>query len=184
MAGSRKGERRGNARKRPAPGSPHEKPRDIMREAISHNPTKRGDRGLGVAAIEKRITVARIIHGDTGNVLDMTPKEVMLAGMHHNMQAVSDWKKFLDHLAKQPVTQETIRLSAHAETEIERLLDKAVEHAFKVAPMIHPRLSAIALAPTQGDNQGSILQELLGEIDELQRAEPVMIEYQPKKRMA
>ncbi len=47
--------------------------------------------------------------------------------------------------------------------------------------MIHPRLSAIALAPTQGDSPASILQVLLDEIDQRQRAEPVLIEHIPKK---
>ncbi len=128
MGGSKKGERRGNARKRVA-GSPHETPNDVMKEAVSRRPEGRGDRGQSVETIERRIQIARIIHGQSGSVLDMTPKEVMLAGMHHNMQAVSDWKDFLMQVATQPVTSETTRLVDHAEREIERLLDKAVEHA-------------------------------------------------------
>jgi len=181
MGGSKKGERRGNARKRPT-GSPHETPAEVMKEAVSRKPNKRGDRGQSVTTIERRIHIARVIHGQSGSVLDMTPKEVMLAGMHHNMQAVSDWKAFLMEMAAKPITEETTRLVAHAEAEIERLLDKAVEHAFKVAPMIHPRLSAIALAPSQGDNPASVLQDLLDEIDERQRSEPVLIEYNPQTK--
>lgn len=181
MGGSKKGERRGNAKKRQG-GSPHETPNDVMKDAVSRKPRKRGDRGQSVTTIERRIQIARIIHGQSGSVLDMTPKEVMLAGMHHNMQAVADWKEFLMQVAAKPVTPETIRLVAHAENEIERLLDKAVEHAFKVAPMIHPRLSAIALAPSQGDSPASILQTLLDEIDERQRAEPVLIEHIPQTK--
>lgn len=188
MSGSKKGERRGNARRKGArmkpANRPHETPNEIMREAVSRRPDGRGDRGQGVRTIERRIFISRVILGDTGAVEDMTPKEVMLEAMHHNMQAVRDWKQMLLHLAQQPVTPETIAQVQHAEAEIERLYDKAGEHAFKVAPMIHPRLSAIALAPTQGDSPGSILQTLLDEIDERERDAPPLLEYQPKKGAA
>lgn len=184
MGGSKKGEHRGNARKR-AKGSPHERPRDVMREAVQKKPSgRRGGHGQAVATIERRIQIARLIHGQSGSVLDMTPKEVLLAGMHHNMQGVRDWQDFLMDISSKPITEETIRLTDHAEREIERLLDKAAEHAHRVLPVIHPRLSAIALAPSQGDNPVSILQDLLDEVDERQRAEPIMIEHVPKKRTA
>lgn len=179
--GSKKGERRGNARKR---GSPHEKPRDIIEETISHSPKKQGDRGLGIEKVERRIQIARIIHGHSSSVLDMVPKDVMLAAMRYSMQAVSDWVDYLAQVSSLPPSEANNRLVAHAESEIERLYDKAGDHAFKLAPYIHPRLSAVAIAAGQGDSPASVMQQLLDELDERQRAEPMLIEHRPSKKTA
>lgn len=181
MPGSRKGERRGNARKR---GSPHEKSKDIMKETLTRKAKKSGDRGQDRTTIDRRILLARVIHGGIGSVKDMVPKDVMLDAMHHHMQAVVDWKAYLAEIALLPPSEANNRLVAHAESEIERLYDKAGDHAFKLAPYIHPRLSAVAIAAGQGDSPASVMQQLLDELDERQRAEPMLIEHRPSKKTA
>ena len=186
MSGSKKGERRGNARKRPAkrPGTPahphaprtHETPGEIMREAVS----KTGRHDLEHAVIERRIQISRIILGYSNAVEDVTPKEAMLLGMQHNLQAVRDWIDMLQYWSTQPVTPESTANVDLAEREIERLYDKVGEFAFKVAGYIHPKLQAQATV-NMGENQVDILQELANEIDQRERARPIPIEHKPSK---
>lgn len=191
MGGSKKGEHRGNARKRPdkPPGLSesggkkrrarrhHETPGEIMREAMR----KEGRLHLEHAVIERRIQVARMILGHSGAVEDVTPKEAMLQGMQHNLQAIRDWTAMLDAWSKLPVTRRTIHDIDMAEREIERLWDKVGEFAFKCAGYIHPKLQAIAVHADTGASQGSILQELFDEIDQRERAKPVPIEHKPSR---
>jgi hypothetical protein len=178
MAGSKKGERRGNARKRAAKPpnwhKTHETPNEIMREAVSHSKANMQ------VTVERRIQVSRVILGNSGAAEDVTPKEAMLQGMHHNLQAVYDWKELLAELAKLPPTPENTLAVERCEREIERLYDKTSEFAFKVAGYIHPKLLATHTINT-GANQQTILQELMEEIDQLERSAPIPIEHKPSK---
>lgn len=185
MGGSKKGERRGNARKRAAKPRAirerektraHETPGEIMREALR----KEGKQHLEHAVIERRIQVARIILGASGDVEDVTPKEALLQGMQHNLQAIRDWTNMLDQWSRLPVTQQSVADVGMAEQEIERLWDKVGEFAFKVAGYIHPKLQAIAVQADTGASQASILQELMDEVDARERAKPIPIEHKPK----
>lgn len=186
MGGSKKGEHRGNARKRAAkpPGGSyrkktrtHETPSEIMHEALRQP----GTQHLEHAVIERRIQVARIILGHSSAVEDVTPKEALLQGMQHNLQAIRDWTDMVEYWSKRPVTKQTTENVEIGEREIERLWDKVGEFAFKVAGYIHPKLQAIAVQADTGASQASILQELFNEIDQRERAKPIPIEHKPTR---
>jgi len=182
MGGSKRGERRGNARKRPAkrPGGgfrTHETPGEVMDEAAR----RQGMASLLPVVIERRIQVARVINGPSDNVDDITPKETMLMGMRHSLQAINDFKEMLEVLSQQPVTPETTAQINALDAEIERLWDRAGEFAFKCAGYIHPKLQAIATNADLGQNQMSILKVLFDEVDELERSRPIPVEYKPNK---
>lgn len=168
MSGSKKGEHRGNARKRQ-----HETPNDVMRDGVRRPPT-RGSRN--VPSIEDRIEVARTLHGNSGQVRDMHPREVMLDNMHYSMQAAYDWQDWVMKAAAEPLTPATLAKIARAEREIERYRAMASEDAFKVAPYIHPRLSAMAVGGNAGKSDVDIIQALLEDIDARQR-DPKLIEH-------
>ena len=193
MPGSKKGEHRGNARKRPdKPGSAlsksgkqhrefirsHESPNEIMHEAARRS-TEHGH--LVPAVVEHRIQISRVINGVSGRAEDVTPKEALLLGMHHNLQAFMDWRDMLVELAKLEPSVENDLAVERAERECERLLDKVRDHARDAAPFIHPKLSATHVTGMQGDNQRSIMVELLEEINELERSVPIPIEHKPRQ---
>jgi hypothetical protein len=191
MGGSKKGERRGNARKRPAKQRlsysgaykrkqrrHHETPGEIMREAVQKH---HGSNRLETVVVERRIQIARIINGLSDAVEDVTPKEALLKGMQHNLQAIRDWEAMLEFWAAQTPTPELTANVDIAEREIERLWDKVGEFAFKVAGFIHPKLQAIAVNANTNVPQGSILQELFDEIDERERAKPIPVEHKPQR---
>ena len=141
ISGSKKGERRGNARKRPGkrPGGgfrTHETPGEVMDDVAR----RRGPTTLSPVVIERRIQVARVINGPSDDINDITPKETMLMGMRHSLQAINDFKAMLEVLSEQPITPETTAQINALDAEIERLWDKAGEFAFKCAGYIHPKL--------------------------------------------
>lgn len=187
MAGSRKGEHRGNARKRPPT---HETPNDVMKEAIKSRTTprkrKRGEHGATTKTIEERIFIARVINGDSRNVRDMTPKEIMADSMWHFMQTAVDYEEMWRRAAMvQPPTVASLRAIEIAEREIERNRLIAKECARDVAPFIHPKLSAIALA---GENLGvssqlDVVEALMDEIDKRSRQQPLVLEHAPRKKV-
>lgn len=185
MPGSRKGEHRGNARKRTAH---HETPNEIMREALAKpKPGKgaRGKRGQDITTIEERIHISRIILGPPARVIDMTPKEVMLHVMHDNFQAAMDWQQMmLFYAAITPPTDESTKMTKLAEAEFERCKDRAADRARDVAPFVHAKLQAIATTPMTGENQGTVVQDLLDELDKRAREEPKVIEHIPKRKIA
>lgn len=187
MGGSKKGEHRGNARKRAAKPAmrrtshrrTHETPGEIMDEAVRKHD---GQKRLLPQVIERRIMVARVINGPSGAVEDITPKEAMLLGMRHGLQAVRDLTDMLNQLASQPVTPDITEQITMLEHEIERQYAVAGEFAFKCAGFIHPKLQAIAMHSDVGANQATILQELFDEIDERERRQPIPIEHKPSGR--
>ena len=171
MPGSRKGERRGNAKRRP------DSPNKIMREALRRPAVNRPP------STERRIEVARVINRPSGKVEDMTPREVLLCNMHYYMQGAFDWQAYLMQLAGKPLTDETARDMATAEREAERFRALASEDAYKVAPFIHPRLAAVLANPGAGGNMHDIVRELLEDIDRRSR-EAKVIEHAPQPASA
>jgi len=182
MGGSKKGERRGNARKRPAkrPGGSfrtHETPGEVMDDVAR----RRGPTTLSPVVIERRIQVARVINGPSDDINDITPKEAMLKGMRHSLQAERDFLAMVEALSEQPVTEDTTAKINALDAEIERQIDRYVEFAFKCAGFFHPKLQAIATNVDLGQNQVSILKVLFDEVDELERSRPIPVEYKPNK---
>ena len=174
MAGSKKGEHRGNARKRSWKTRTHETPNEIMHDAA------RQQKPAG-PVIERRIQISRMILGLSGDVRDMTPKEVLLEGMHYNMQAVRDLVDALDAAAQLPPSPENNLLVERLEREVERIYNVAGEFAYKAAGFIHPKLLATHEVSRSSQNQSSILQEFMDEVDELERKAPIPIEYKPSR---
>lgn len=195
MGGSKKGEHRGNARKRPgAPGSimpdrrerhrlnqreqkrSHESPNEIMHEAARKiNPAM-----VPPVVVERRILISRAINGVSGKAEDVTPKEALLQGMHHNLQAVYDWKELLEQIAQLEPTPENNLAVERAEREIERLYDKVKDFARDAAGFIHPKLSATHVTGLTGANQATVLVELINEVNEREISQPIPIEHKPK----
>lgn len=165
MPGSKKGERRGNARRRP------ETPNDVMHEAVRSSSNSVNRKPMA----ESRIDIARTLHGNSGEVRDMHPREVMLDNMHYSMQAAFDWQNWVMKASAEPLTPEALAKIARAEREIERYRAMASEDAFKLAPYIHPRLSAVAVHGNEG-RAPDIIQALLDDIDQRQR-DPRVIEH-------
>jgi hypothetical protein len=142
---------------------------------------KAGPHGNDPVVVERRIQISRLIAGYSGEVEDTTPKEALLLGMWHNLQAYRDWLDVIEELSQRPPTPENTALCEHAEREAERLLDKMGEFAFKVAGYIHPKLQATNIIGQTGANQTAILQLLMEEMDERERNAPIPIEYKPIK---
>lgn len=171
--GSKKGEHRGNAKRRL-----HETAGDVMREALAETPLRNyASKVNRVQRIDQRLHVARTIHGTTGDIRDMTPREVMLNNMHYFMQGAFDWQDHLMKVVEQPVTKESAEAVAQAQREIERYRNLASEDAYKVAPYIHPRLAAMVVGGNIGESTPDIVQALLDDIDARQR-DPRVIEHQ------
>lgn len=172
--GSKRGEHRGNAKpkpdRKPTRKPAHETPNDVMRDAVTQ---KRGGQpgahGAHARTIEKRIEISRVIIGVSGAVEDMTPKEIMLDNMHFFQRAAYDWQDMLMKAAAMPITDESTLLVARCEAEIERLRNLATEHAYKVAPLVHPRLAAIQVTPSGDRNADDIVGALLDEVDQIER---------------
>jgi hypothetical protein len=175
--GSKKGEHRGNARKRDG----IEKPADIMRSAV-RNGQSPGQRGSDKAMIEEDVLMSQIVHGRL-SAYDMTPKEIMLDNMHHFQQAAYISKAMSEMLLRVAPSEERSRQLRQLELDEERLRMIASDRAERVAPFIHPRLAAIVAAG--GGNIGkNIVRTMLDEIDRLNREHPMVIEHQPQKRTA
>ena len=155
----------------------HESVGEIMDDVL-----RRGTAGTNAhVVIERRIKVARMINGPSDNIDDITPKEMMLAGMRHHARAIRDFTEMLEELSKQPVTEETIAQTQALDAEIERQYAVAREFARDCAGYLHPKLQAMAVTTDSGANQMTILRELFDEIDELERTKPIPIEHHTKK---
>lgn len=189
MGGSKKGEHRGNARKRPeAPGGvkikrKHEKrTHETVGEILDDAMSREGHNRLEMCVIERRIRVARIIHGQSTAIEDVTPKEALMLGMRHNLQAYWDWIGMIEQWSALEPTPELNRDIEMAEHEAERLLDKMGEFAFKVAPFVHPKYQAQNITHNiPGMNPLAVIQELFDEVDARERAKPIPIEYKPQR---
>lgn len=177
--GSKKGEHRGNAKRRPEGA---ETVGEIMRDVLAAEPLKNhGSKRRRVQEVDARlVTASRLIHMHAGDVRDMTPREVMLNNMHYFMQGAFDWQKHLMDVVDQPVTIESATEIERAQKEIERFRQLASEDAYKIAPYLHPRLAAIMTSGGAGDNPADVVQMLLDDIDRRQR-DPRVIEHQAKK---
>lgn len=154
-----------------------------MQEAARSAGKPRQTRGPNISSIERRIEVARVINGDDGRVRDMTPKEVLLDNMWTFMQGAQDYQEMWRIAASvQPPTVDSIRACEIAEKEIERLRLLSGYAAFQVMPVIHPRLSAVAVANSTGESADNVVQMMLDEIDRRSRDAPLVLEHRPKKK--
>lgn len=175
--GSRKGEHRGNAKKR------QDTPNAIMKAAVAPAPRKpAGKKNSPVNSIEEDVFVSQVIHG-IRSADDMTPKQVMLDNMHNFQNAAYQYEAMVLAMARQPDSRELREAIRAYEVEAERNRRIASDEAYKVAPFIHPRLAAIAVRGDLGHGD-DIVQLMLDEIDKKNREHPMVIEHLPQKKSA
>lgn len=174
--GSKKGEHRGNAKKR-EDGTPNA----VMKAAVA--PRKPGQPKTPAREVEKEVFVSQVIHG-IRSADDMSPKQVMLDNMHHFQNAAYQYEAMILHILRSaPDSDDTRRAIRSYELEVERTRRIASDEAYKVAPFIHPRLAAIAVNSDVGHGD-DIVQIMLDEIDRRNREHPMVIEHQPQKKSA
>lgn len=185
MGGSRKGEHRGNAKKRI---SGHETPNDVIRDAVRQKSRPRSQRSRNLTSsskIEQRIMIARVINGDTGNVRDMAPKEIMLDNMWEFMQVAVDYREMWKMaISIDPQTPQSIDAIALAEREIERNRLLSQNCAYQVYPLVHGRRPPLAPEGIIEDTDANIMQRVLDEIDRRRQERPLVIEHDPTKKIA
>lgn len=190
MPGSRKGERRGGAKPsvlrvkkadKPAGSSAPKKPRAPQeqnggRRYGSHSKPS-FDPHVGVLLTKNRSPLKREQELEmyfliTGKRMRM-PKEVMLDAMgYFEDRAVQHVQVAYANLemAEQADTPEQRRVYNEAamleEARAREYLVTATDVAYKVAPFVHPRLSAIMTNPGANDSPMTLLATLMRELDE------------------
>lgn len=173
--GSRKGEHRGNARKR------EDTPNAVMKAAVA--PVRKpGAPKTRVNKIEEDVFVSQVIHG-IQSADDLTPKQVMLDNMHFFQNAAYQYEAMVRIAARQPDSEDVRRAVRAYEMEVERNRRIASDEAYKVAGFLHPRLAAIAIKGDLGHGD-DLVQMMLDEIDKRNREHPMVIEHIPQKKSA
>lgn len=173
--GSKKGEHRGNAKRKDTPNA-------IMKAAVAPA-RKPGAPKEARDKVETDVYVSQVIYG-IRSADDLTPKQVMLDNMHFFQNAAYQYEAMILHtLRAQPDSDETRRAIRSFEMEVERNRRIASDEAYKVAPFIHPRLAAIQVRGDLGHGD-DIVQIMLDEIDRKNREHPMVIEHQPQKKSA
>lgn len=173
--GSKKGEHRGNAKRKDTPNG-------VMKAAVTAV-RKPGAPKPRRTQIEEDVFVSQVIHG-IRSADDMTPKQVMLDNMHFFQNAAYQYDAMILHMLRDvPDSEDTRRAIRAYELEVERNRRIASDEAYKVAPFIHPRLAAIAVRGDLGHGD-DIVQLMLDEIDKRNREHPMVIEHLPQKKSA
>jgi hypothetical protein len=158
MSGSKKGERRGAAgrqRKEELVGKPQ----------VPATPRKPGPKGPRVASEDYYRQVIRFVNDDLDKI---EPREMMLEAMRYfrsrAQESLAMRSAILEGVgmaAPGALTveklQEIDRDLAQSERDIAANLLQAADVAFKVAPFVHPRLSAIGVADGSGKNQATAM---------------------------
>lgn len=173
MPGSMKGEKRGAA------GS-------HIRKAKAKPPRKSADAVTGVKKPRKSVThtkateeyyrdIHRVINGETAR--DIQPRELMLKAMRYFDGLAEEHLRMAEWVLAQLTTMTAEQLVqaddkiAMIEARVREYYLIAVDIAYKAAPYVHARLSAVQLT---GANEGPIevIGTLLKEIDEANRGRP------------
>lgn len=182
--GSKKGEHRGNARKKDSRSN------RVMREAVRaadkprKNPGRQGHpHRPETSTVELELLASRIIEGAPRMAADMTPREIMLDNMHYFQQAAFDFEVMAKLAARQPPSEANTRAIAFAEEQVERNRRIASDEARNVAQYIHPRLAAVKIVDDPGAGV-DIVQRMLDEVDQRNRDHPMVIEHMPEKKTA
>jgi hypothetical protein len=183
MSGSKKGEHRGGAKagkvKRPyahanlkghSGGVPGRKAKPIVEigKEVMQILASRAE----TATKEQKLEQYFLITGKRSRV----PKEVMLCAMaFYEETAIEDVELMQANIecAGRAKSKEARDAFLHAaelfEARVRLNLTNAVDVAYKLAPYIHPRLSAIMTNPGTDGNQLNILQTLFKDLDEAGR---------------
>ena len=176
MAGSKKGEKRGAA------GRARNTELGVEKPHVEKKPQM--PRGVGQRGPDRRTEdymrqVVRMVNPEYAN--DVEPREFMLKVMryadHKGNEAMAEKEALIEEMADRvnrgiPTNwaEYDLRL-AHIESRINSYWAAGMDAAFKVAPYLHPRLSAIAVAPATG-SASNIMSRLFQEIEQLGRGKP------------
>lgn len=178
--GSKKGEHRGGAKVQPwsaanlpeqngvKPKGTKNKPKvEIGQEVMKILASK-----AEAATKERKLETYFLISGKRMRM----PKEVMLEAMRfYEETAVEDveiMQANLEHAGRVESEKEQepfITAAAQAENRVRANLTMAVDIAYKVAPYVHPRLSAVMTNAGSGDSPLNVLAVLLQDLDEAGR---------------
>jgi hypothetical protein len=164
MAGSRKGEHRGGARKRG--------PSDPRFDAKTGTIKPKGGRPKGKLSGQTLIAGERereMIEIITGRI-EMMPKDVQLASMRTIYGLAQEYQARMLYAMRtlptpqlpQQVLDNTVD---HCETKMVQYLMLASQVARDAAPFIHPRLAALAVT-TDRHSEGDLFDLLMKEIDQ------------------
>jgi len=182
MPGSKKGEHRGGAKGKRFASNAHlidpavhksrkgskDKPKVVIGQEVMRIMNSRMQPEVKQIQMERYFIV-------TGKRLRM-PKEVMLAAMSFFEEAAIEDVEIMQanlELAGSAASDEEkepfLKAATVAEDRVRANLTTAVDIAYKVAPYIHPRLSAIMTNPGSDSSPLSILGVLLQDLDEAGR---------------
>jgi hypothetical protein len=186
MSGSKKGERRGGARK----GRGQFKLGNKLggRTEGAKNKSK-FDPVLGVI-LNKQNTPLRkeqeleMYFAAVGKRMRL-PKEVMLDAMRYFEESGIEWGEVVranmmkSALSKTPEDQAIFEAAvAGAEQRMREYILMAVDVAYKAAPYVHPRLAAVLTNPGSGDSPLNAVAALFRDLDEAGRV-PRYIDHDP-----
>lgn len=173
MSGSMKGEHRGAAK------PVHYTKRPFGRPKGSKNKPKVSPEVLSIintlvkpSQIGKRLDMYTKLNGETVRM----PKDVMLGAMwQFERTANGYWLMLKENLEKADQAQTKEDREKHytaaieAETSWRMYLNMGVDVAFKAAPYLHPRLSAILMKNPDQSSPSDVLSNLLKDLDEAGR---------------
>lgn len=179
MAGSRKGENRGGARRKGKPPGPHEPRFDPTTGTIkpkTGRPTGRKNLITG----EREREMIEIITGQR----DLMPKDVQLTVMRTIFGLAMEYQQIMKMALRRVPESDRQRQQididvAAAERQMVNYMMLSSQVARDAAPFIHPRLAALAVT-TDRNTEGDLFDLLLQEIDQTPRLKA--IEHVPTKK--
>lgn len=172
MAGSKKGERRGGAKhgfkkgNRGGPGRPKGSRTSFTLDLTPRVKGSPGKHGKALKTIEKERQIHYLITGQS----DILPRDAMLEAMRYFFKMADEYRQLALANAEVEPQNEIQRAKLDAvisecEAKVERYMLLGVDVGYKVAPYLHPRLSAIAVAP-QNEKSMDLFALLIEELDE------------------
>lgn len=170
MAGSKKGERRGGAK-------PGRQKTGGRQKGVTNRPKFDPVAGLNPAAHRSRLQLEdeqQMYFLATGTSQRL-PRDVMLDAMRYFENTANEYMKVFEanmaaelealKTGDQIAIERAARGVVYAENRLREYILMAVEVGYKVAPYVHARLSAIAVADTS-QNPLNMIRQLLQDIDE------------------
>jgi hypothetical protein len=179
MGGSKKGERRGGAKK-----GAFKKPARVGRPrgALNKVPSQTEfNREVGVILGKNKSALAKeeeleMYFLAVGKRMRL-PKEVMLDAMRYFEESGIEWGEVVranmikSAMSTTPEEQAIFETAvAGAEQRMREYIMMAVDVAYKAAPYVHPRLAAVITNPASGDSPLNAVAALFRDLDEAGRA--------------
>lgn len=179
MPGSRKGEKRGAAGRHRSSDLDAINALDSLEGIVNTGPKRTGRKpGRSDTANEQYYRdVTKFINGDTASQLE--PREVMLKAMRwfearaEEYVSMSRWLlgKLTELKTPEDFAAHDVQLQ-QVELRIRDYYNQAVDVAYKCAPFVHPRLSAVAMGGGDFGGPVQVIGMLLEEIEALNQGRP------------